>query len=44
MRKNLRELLDDERVYRNMARAENPYGDGHSAERIVDIIEGIIKG
>ncbi|MBA4385417.1 MAG: UDP-N-acetylglucosamine 2-epimerase (non-hydrolyzing), partial [Anaerolinea sp.] len=28
-------LLDDTRVYRIMAHAENPFGDGHAAERIV---------
>lgn len=28
-------LLDDESVYRSMARGVSPYGDGHAAERIV---------
>jgi UDP-N-acetylglucosamine 2-epimerase (non-hydrolysing) len=28
-------LLTDERAYRQMAEAKNPYGDGHAAERIV---------
>jgi UDP-N-acetylglucosamine 2-epimerase (non-hydrolysing) len=28
-------LLDDLKVYRVMAHAENPFGDGHAAERIV---------
>lgn len=27
-------LLDDERLYRRMSRARNPYGDGRAAERI----------
>jgi len=31
-------LLRDEAAYQHMARAINPYGDGHAAERIVDII------
>jgi UDP-N-acetylglucosamine 2-epimerase (non-hydrolysing) len=31
-------LLDDEEEYRRMARAINPYGDGHAAEQIVSII------
>ena len=31
-------LLQDDREYRVMARAVNPYGDGHAAERIRDII------
>jgi len=29
-------LLDDADAYERMARAENPYGDGRAAERIVD--------
>lgn len=28
-------LLEDETAYRAMVRAENPFGDGHAAERIV---------
>lgn len=32
-------LLDDEKVYNAMASALNPYGDGHAAERIVNIIQ-----
>lgn len=31
-------LLTDERAYREMAEATNPYGDGHAADRIVDRI------
>ena len=31
-------LLRDEAAYERMARAINPYGDGHAAERIVDIL------
>jgi UDP-N-acetylglucosamine 2-epimerase (non-hydrolysing) len=31
-------LLTDERSYREMAEATNPYGDGHAAERIVNRI------
>ncbi len=30
-----RRLLDDETEYARMAKAANPYGDGHAAERIV---------
>ena len=29
------QLLDDQAAYAQMARAANPYGDGHAAERIV---------
>lgn len=35
----VRTLLDDESVYQKMARAVNPYGDGHAAERIVDELQ-----
>ena len=33
-------LLDNEEKYAKMAKAVNPYGDGHACERIADIIEG----
>ncbi|WP_150291840.1 non-hydrolyzing UDP-N-acetylglucosamine 2-epimerase [Sphingobium estronivorans] len=32
------ELLDDEAAYTAMSRAHNPFGDGHAAERIADVI------
>ena len=32
------ELLDDPVQYQKMAKAQNPYGHGHSSERIVDAI------
>ncbi len=31
-------LLDDKAAYEQMARAHNPFGDGHSAQRIVELI------
>jgi UDP-N-acetylglucosamine 2-epimerase (non-hydrolysing) len=31
-------LLDDRTEYERMARAANPYGDGHAAERIVQAL------
>jgi UDP-N-acetylglucosamine 2-epimerase (non-hydrolysing) len=31
-------LLRNRAAYEQMARAVNPYGDGHAAERIVDAI------
>lgn len=31
-------LLEDEALYHRMAQAVNPYGDGHAAERIVQIL------
>lgn len=33
------ELLNNEKVYRQMASATNPFGDGHASERILTIIE-----
>lgn len=32
-------LLTDEAAYREMAQRRNPYGDGHAAERIVEILK-----
>lgn len=32
-------LLDDEKEYKRMSAATNPYGDGHASERIVKFIE-----
>jgi UDP-N-acetylglucosamine 2-epimerase (non-hydrolysing) len=29
-------LLTDEKEYKKMAKAHNPYGDGKAAERIID--------
>jgi UDP-N-acetylglucosamine 2-epimerase (non-hydrolysing) len=37
-------LLDDEAEYRAMADVENPYGDGHAAERIVAAHEHLLTG
>ena len=31
-------LLDDKAAYEKMARAHNPFGDGHSARRIVELV------
>jgi len=33
-----RELIDEPAAYRRMARAVNPYGDGHACEKIRDAI------
>lgn len=35
-------LLDDEKAYLEMANAVNPYGDGHSALRSVDILHELL--
>ena len=38
-------LLDDKAAYETMARAHNPFGDGHSARRIVELVANeIAKG
>ncbi|MEH6756967.1 MAG: UDP-N-acetylglucosamine 2-epimerase (non-hydrolyzing) [Parasphingorhabdus sp.] len=37
--KETNKLLDDKKYYDAMAKAHNPFGDGHSSERIADIIE-----
>ena len=34
-----RELLSDARVYDRMSQARNPFGDGHAAEAIAEILE-----
>src|SRR6266478_7558862 len=35
-------LLDDPAAYAAMARAHNPYGDGHAAERIADVLARVL--
>ena len=35
-------LLDNKDLYDEMAKAVNPYGDGHAAEKIVDVLEEMI--
>lgn len=35
-------LLDDRNAYRRMANAVNPYGDGHSASRSVELIKDLL--
>ena len=36
-------LLDDKAAYESMARAHNPFGDGHSARRIVELVANEIR-
>ena len=38
-----KKLLDNEEEYNKMAKAVNPYGDGHASERIVEAILKIGK-
>ena len=33
-----KELLTNEEAYNAMAKASNPYGDGHASERIVEAL------
>ncbi len=37
---NFKLLLEDQNAYDAMAKASNPYGDGHACKRIADILEG----
>ena len=36
--KEAQSLLDDDAVYKKMARGISPYGDGHAADRIVKVL------
>ena len=38
VRNAMLELLENKKVYDQMANAKNPYGDGHASERIMDAI------
>ncbi len=38
-----RRLLTDHAAYARMARASNPYGDGHAAERIVGWLQHVLR-
>jgi UDP-N-acetylglucosamine 2-epimerase (non-hydrolysing) len=42
--KAVRRLLDDDELYAQRAGAENPYGDGHAAERIARAIGSFLSG
>ncbi len=36
---DFKELLENDTLYEEMAKADNPYGDGHASERIADVLE-----
>lgn len=36
-------LLNDHKAYKKMDQSENPFGDGHASERILDIIENYLS-
>ena len=40
----VRDLLRDDRLYARMARGGSPYGDGHAAARILDIVRTYLHG
>lgn len=42
--RHVNELLDDDSAYKAMARGVSPYGDGHAAARIVDILKRDLVG
>jgi UDP-N-acetylglucosamine 2-epimerase (non-hydrolysing) len=35
-------LLEDQQAYNTMAKAVNPFGDGHASERIVEIVQNFL--
>lgn len=37
--KNILNLLDNEKLYKKMSKAKNPFGDGNASKKISDIIE-----
>jgi len=41
---HLAELLDNAAAYQKMAKAVNPYGDGHASRRIVDGVWAYLRG
>ena len=43
VKKQMSDLLNDPAKYAEMAQAQNPYGDGHAATRILDAITKTIK-
>lgn len=41
--RELKRILTDEKEYLKMAKAVNPYGDGHASEKIADILESVLE-
>jgi len=39
----LKKILLDEQEYLRMAKAVNPYGDGHASEKIADVLEMVLE-
>lgn len=40
--KTAQELLDNKNEYKRMTKAQNPYGDGFAAQRIIDFINNLV--
>ncbi|WP_457594105.1 non-hydrolyzing UDP-N-acetylglucosamine 2-epimerase [Hydrogenimonas sp.] len=40
---SVQQLLDDQESYHTMAKAHNPYGDGHACERITESLKNFFK-
>ena len=40
--RGIRELMENRALYDTMARAVNPYGDGHACQRIADSVEELV--
>ena len=41
--KQVSSLLDNDKEYQKMSKAQNPYGDGQASERILNILKNISK-
>ena len=41
--KTAQKLIKDEKAYQKMTRAQNPYGDGKAAKRIVNVLKNAFK-
>ena len=39
--KKAQRLIDDKEAYEYMSKISNPYGDGHTCEKVVQYIKGI---
>lgn len=42
--KETQRLINNKEVYKKMAKAHNPYGDGKACERILNFLKGVNKG
>ena len=42
IKEKVEELLSNQKLYDEMSKASNPYGDGKASQRIVEIIKNVI--